>query len=89
MTEEKRAPFREVKVASVARQERRDELARDVKLMRELGVFIWDGVTLGPEPAPPAKDLTPEEIDARLKTAREERERVMFASSSIRPRRTG
>jgi hypothetical protein len=71
------------------RAQRRAELRRDVKLMRALGVFIWDGVTLGPEPAPPAKNLTPEELRERLDAQQEARERVMFASSSVRPRRVG
>lgn len=71
------------------RAQRRAELRRDVKVMRALGVFVWDGVTLGPEPPPPVKNLTPEEIRERLDAQQESRERVMFASSSIRPRRTG
>lgn len=71
------------------RAHRRAQLRRDVKLMRALGVFIWDGVTLGPEPSPPVKDFTPDELEQRMRGAREERERVMFASSSVRPRRVG
>lgn len=71
------------------RAKRRAELRRDVKVMRALGVFVWDGVTLGPEPPPPAKNLTPEELRERLDAQQESRERVMFASSSVRPRRVG
>lgn len=71
------------------RAHRRAQLRRDVKLMRALGVFIWEGVTLGPEPPPPMKDLTPEELKQRLEEQHESRERVLFASSSVRPRRTG
>lgn len=31
-----------------------DQLRAKVDVMRELGVVVWDGITLGPEPLPKA-----------------------------------
>jgi hypothetical protein len=39
------------------------ELRAKVSLMRELGVLQWDGLILGPPPAPPEKD-PPKQGDA-------------------------
>ena len=66
-----------------------EEMAALVAKMRELGVTEFDGIKLGPAPAPPAKEPTQEELRdqaAARKAAREERQRdIMFAASSIKP----
>jgi hypothetical protein len=62
-----------------------DELEAAVAKMRALGVTEFGDIKLGPQPAAPAKELTPEEYKARLAKAEERRHEIMFAASATRP----
>lgn len=62
-----------------------DELEETVQRMRELGVTEWEGIKLGPAPAPPAKKATPEELAERAARRQEKRRDVLFGASSLKP----
>lgn len=62
-----------------------DELAATVKRMRDLGVTEWEGIKLGPAPAPPAVKATPKEIADRAARREEKRRDVLFGASSLKP----
>lgn len=65
-----------------------DDLREIVKVMRELGVTEWGDVKLGEAPGPPPRTLTKEELEKKLREEQEKRDNVLFAATSIRPRRT-
>lgn len=62
-----------------------DELEKMVATMRRLGVLECNGIKLGTPPAPPPKEETREEMEARLEAEKRKRDDVLFAATSIRP----
>lgn len=65
------------------REGMRSDLAADVKVMRELGVVEWNGIKLSPTKLTPddIKEMTAEDRARTAKEARDDYERLMFASS--------
>lgn len=72
------------------RAARRREFARDVKLMKRLGVCRWGAIMIDPRVAPAGLEgkpieLTPEQIRERQEREEQRRRDVLFASTSRRP----
>jgi hypothetical protein len=63
-----------------------EELEALAKKMRELGVTEFDGVTLGPAPPPPPKELSAKEHTQKALDAENRQRDIMFAASSVKPR---
>jgi hypothetical protein len=62
-----------------------EELEATVQRMRQLGVTEWNGIKLGPVPAPPSRAPTPEEVAERAARREEKRRDVLFGASSLKP----
>lgn len=69
-----------------AAKARRDELERDVKVMRDLGVARWGDIILGPPPGQPRKELSAEEQMARIEAQARSEHNLLFGATSTRPR---
>lgn len=77
------------RLTASARERRRAEARLDVAVMRELGMLQWEGIVLGPlapPPPAPARELTPEELRARVLEREQRRHDVLFAATSLKPR---
>lgn len=67
-------------------EKRRTELKADVALMRELGVARWGEIVLAPPPGAALKEITPEELQARIAAQAQAKQDILFAASGTRPR---
>lgn len=77
----------------LGRETQRDELRKDVAVMRELGVVVWRRdehvIQLGPPPQPSPTDRPPADPmreAERARRAAERRHDTLFAATSTRPR---
>lgn len=73
-------------VTDISCRQARQQLRRDVSLMRKLGVAKWKDIVIGDEPrraAPPPR--TAEESAERAAKAERERLKTMFAASGTIP----
>ncbi len=62
-----------------------DDLEAKVALMRRLGVQEADGIRLGERPAPPPREETKDEWEARQVAIAERHHAIMFAASGTKP----